>query len=343
MNIDLVVPWVDGSDIEHIKTKNRYKQLLEKKVNDEVIGLARFKDNGELKYLLRSIEKNAKFIRYVFLVTNGQIPKWLNINHPKIKIVTHSQIMPKEALPTFNSSAIETCIANIPDLSDNFLYANDDFIIAKPINEKFFFTKEGYPISRLLPVFHIRQKGVYVKKINFTLNIFYKKFHKNFNLTEHHNIDAFYKPDVLSCINEFKEDFDRTCNSRFRAENNISKHIWSLYSFYIGHSKIKGYYISKILIYLVSIINGIKSLFSNVNQYMYNGNNTSKKSTFLKIKKQIYRFILNSTSFSNYEDYNIKYISLFCINDNEFSNDADRKRSMDFLNKLFPNKSSFEI
>ena len=52
----------------------------------------RFNDNNELKYSLRSVEKNMPFIRNIFIVTNGQIPSWLNLNNSKIKIVTHKEI-----------------------------------------------------------------------------------------------------------------------------------------------------------------------------------------------------------------------------------------------------------
>lgn len=43
----------------------------------------------ELRYSLRSIEKFAPWIRHVFVVTNGQIPYWLNLDCPRISIVTH--------------------------------------------------------------------------------------------------------------------------------------------------------------------------------------------------------------------------------------------------------------
>ena len=50
---------------------------------------SRFADNQELKYSLRSLEKNANWIRNVFIVTNGQIPNWLNLENDRIKVITH--------------------------------------------------------------------------------------------------------------------------------------------------------------------------------------------------------------------------------------------------------------
>jgi UDP-N-acetylglucosamine-lysosomal-enzyme len=50
---------------------------------------SRFADNQELRYSLRSLEKNAQWIRNVYIVTNGQIPYWLNLENPRVKIITH--------------------------------------------------------------------------------------------------------------------------------------------------------------------------------------------------------------------------------------------------------------
>ena len=49
----------------------------------------RFADNDELRYSLRSLERFAPWIRNVIIVTNGQIPNWLNVEHPQIRLVQH--------------------------------------------------------------------------------------------------------------------------------------------------------------------------------------------------------------------------------------------------------------
>lgn len=92
----------------------------------------RFADHNELMYSLRSIEKYAPWIRNIFLVTNGQVPNWLDVNHPKIHLVNHSTIFPnKNHLPTFNSLAIESHLYEIPGLSDDFIYLNDDMLFCE--------------------------------------------------------------------------------------------------------------------------------------------------------------------------------------------------------------------
>ncbi len=59
--------------------------------NDKIDDMSesRFADNQELRYSLRSLEKNAQWIRNVYIVTNGQIPNWLNLENPRVKIITH--------------------------------------------------------------------------------------------------------------------------------------------------------------------------------------------------------------------------------------------------------------
>ncbi|KAK9503928.1 hypothetical protein O3M35_010385 [Rhynocoris fuscipes] len=95
---------------------------------------SRYDDKEELRYCLRSIEKHAPWLRYIYIVTNGQIPYWLNLENKKIKLVTHEDIfLDKNHLPTFSSPAIETHIHRISGLSDKFLYFNDDLLIGQDI------------------------------------------------------------------------------------------------------------------------------------------------------------------------------------------------------------------
>lgn len=65
----------------------------------------------ELRYSLRSLERYAPWVRHVYLVTNGQIPYWLDLENPRLTVVTHDQIfLNLSHLPTFSSPAIESHI-----------------------------------------------------------------------------------------------------------------------------------------------------------------------------------------------------------------------------------------
>lgn len=62
----------------------------------------------------------------------------------KIKVITHDKFIPKEYLPTFNSCTIEMFLWNIPGLSENFLYANDDFFVVNPTKAEDYFEHGKY-------------------------------------------------------------------------------------------------------------------------------------------------------------------------------------------------------
>ncbi|XP_077401638.1 N-acetylglucosamine-1-phosphotransferase subunits alpha/beta-like [Vanacampus margaritifer] len=94
----------------------------------------RFEDNGALLYSLRSVEKHAPWVRHVFIVTNGQIPFWLNLKNPRVSIVTHQEIFLNQShLPTFSSPAIESNLHRILGISQKFIYLNDDVMFGKDV------------------------------------------------------------------------------------------------------------------------------------------------------------------------------------------------------------------
>ena len=93
------------------------------------------------KYSLRSVEMYAPWIRKIFIVTDNQVPKWLDTSNPKIRIVDHKEILPEVSLPCFNSRLIEHFLYKIPGLSEHFLYANDDMFINRPVTPATFFCR----------------------------------------------------------------------------------------------------------------------------------------------------------------------------------------------------------
>ena len=101
MEIDLVIPWVDGNDPKWLAEK---RACLKEEEGD---GRAnRFREWDNLEYLFRGIEKNLPWIRKIHFITWGHVPKWMKVNHPKLNIVKHTDYIPKEYLPTYNSHVI---------------------------------------------------------------------------------------------------------------------------------------------------------------------------------------------------------------------------------------------
>lgn len=106
--IDAVYTWVNGSDPEFLRELHKYTDSSEANVN---AAISRFSDKDELRYSLRSLEIYAPWIRHVYIVTNGQIPSWLDMDNPRVTLVTHQDLFPnKSHLPTFSSPAIESHI-----------------------------------------------------------------------------------------------------------------------------------------------------------------------------------------------------------------------------------------
>ncbi|XP_023147509.2 N-acetylglucosamine-1-phosphotransferase subunits alpha/beta isoform X2 [Amphiprion ocellaris] len=121
---------------------------------DEDVSASRFEDNEELRYSLRSVERHAPWVRHIFIVTNGQIPSWLNLDNPRVSVVTHQDIFLNNShLPTFSSPAIETHIHRIPGLSQKFIYLNDDVMFGKDVwPDDFYSHSKGQKVYLTWPV-----------------------------------------------------------------------------------------------------------------------------------------------------------------------------------------------
>lgn len=147
MDIDFVVLWVDGSDPEWIKEKEKYAPVKP----DDGNSAGRYRDLGLLKYWFRSVEAFTPWFHKIHFVTWGHLPSFLNTDNPKLNIVKHSDFIPSEWLPTFSSHAIEMNVHRIKGLSDHFVYFNDDTFVVRPLDENYFF-KNGLPCAHVAEV-----------------------------------------------------------------------------------------------------------------------------------------------------------------------------------------------
>lgn len=137
--IDIIIPWVDGNNPEWLETKNKY--LGVSGADSNANSNARYESWNNLHLIFRGIERFMPWAHKVFLVVCGreQIPEFLNTGHPKLRIVTHEEYIPKEYLPTFNSNTIEMNYFRIEDLSENFILFNDDIFPISEIEERYYF------------------------------------------------------------------------------------------------------------------------------------------------------------------------------------------------------------
>ncbi|MCH5259097.1 MAG: Stealth CR1 domain-containing protein [Lachnospiraceae bacterium] len=138
--IDLIVPWVDSSDPAWRKEKTKYMSITE--VDASANSNIRYQSWDNLHYWFRAVEKFMPWIHKVLFVTWGHIPTFLNRECPKLEIVNHTDYIPEEYLPTFNSNTIEMNYHRIEKLSENFILFNDDFFPLQPIPEEYYFQND---------------------------------------------------------------------------------------------------------------------------------------------------------------------------------------------------------
>lgn len=138
-SIDFVVLWVDGSDPAWQQKKAQYFGTPE--TDDRV---QRYRDWDILRYWFRAAEYFTPWVNNIFFICDQEPPKWLNTNHPKLKIIRHEDYIPEEYRPAFSANPIELNIHRIPELSEQFVFFNDDMHIIRPLKPDFFF-KKGLP------------------------------------------------------------------------------------------------------------------------------------------------------------------------------------------------------
>lgn len=310
IEVDIVYLWVDGNDIEWQKKKQAFTGVALAE-DSEVNCAGRYVSNDELKYSLRSIEKHAPWIRNIFIVTDNQQPTWLNTDHPRIHVIDHKDILPPEALPSFNSSVIEYFIYRIPGLAEHFIFSNDDMFFNTDLNPGFFFENDGLPIVRLKKKFlgkwnnkfktvFVKKLGQYAQKVMDGAILVEKKFGKYYSSIPHHNIDAYLKSDYREAVEVvFHEQVQKSLGSRVRTFGDMHRSAFAYYTLAIGRAHLK-----------------------HVGR---------RESSRILIHRH------------NFEKYLNKYNpTLFCLNDSQRVTDENRKLVRPFLERLFPVKSAFE-
>ena len=306
--IDIIVPFYNDSD--PIWRETLYKHMEKEGSSDrQVTGEERYRDWENFKYWFRGVEENCKWVNKVFLVvaSESQIPDWINRDNPKLRIVLHEEYIPKELLPTFNIMTIENYFCKIKDLSDNYVYCNDDYFFLNPTTAGMFFV-DDYPVykdtkSELKLLDTSGEDGTFYQILNNGMNLQLKINAYNSNWYALDHLPVSHKKDFENEIIDtyYNEFIEANNKSRFRDKNNYSNHV-----FLCLYKDTQRYYI-----------------FNNY-----------KNSTYVSVRKDI--------DFNNYKDY-----QMVCFNDTQLLSKEDfievKNKMINFLENKFPNKSSFEI
>lgn len=308
--IDIIVPFYNDLDD---KWRNKMYEYMEKEgsCDRQVTGEERYRDWESFKYWFRCIENNCPWVNKVFVVvaSETQIPKWLNRDNPKLRIVLHEEYIPKELLPTFNPTTIGLYFSNIKDLSDNYIACDDDYFFLNPVTPGMFFV-DDYPVykdtEKPLQKFGAYwlegEDGTFYKILNNGMDFQLKLIGDKAHWYALGHLPVAHKKNFEQKI--IKENYNYLLNanntSRFRNEKNITGHVFTC-------------------------------LYKDMEMY-YKFNNYHN-SCYISVKKD--------TNFDNYKDYD-----MICFNDTQLLKHEDfeetKNRMVNFFKNKFPNKSSFE-
>lgn len=323
--IDFVVTWVDDSDIEWQKKKNKYSGCEVKGMNS----VKAYRNWGTFKYWFRGVEKYAPWVHKIYVVTDNQKPKWLDLKNSKVQLVNHSEIIDTDALPTFNSNAIEANVHKIKGLAENFVLFNDDmYIVSKTKPDDFF--KDNLPcdIAAISPIIPLKD-GTANFQVNNTeiINSYFSKseiIKSTFSLKYGRNLIrtllqlpskffcGYYEPHLpmslkKSTFTELWEKesiaLNKTTYSKFRSQNNTN--VWLFREWQLA----KGDF------------------------YPRNSDHFGKLFTLSENNENIWKAM-----------HSHKY-KVMCINDNLSLRNIDyvKKDFKKNFSELFPKKSEFEV
>jgi hypothetical protein len=236
--VDAVYTWVDGSDP---RWRRRRAACAGQPYHEEADNAARYISRDELRYSLRSLAQYAPWVRTIHLITDDQVPSWLDPEVRGIRVVSHQDIFADPGLlPTFNSHAIESQLHHVPGLSEHFLYFNDDVFLGRTVVPQDFFLANGltkfFPSSVLIPpgAPSVRDVPVAVAGKNNRALI-----EATFSTVVSQKMKHAPHPLLRSVLYEMEERFPvehrATASHRFRSVDDVS-FVSSLHHYYAFHT-----------------------------------------------------------------------------------------------------------
>ena len=221
--IDAVITWVDGSE-------PNYKLKLEENLKNKKIIISQYTQANEIDFCVASIIKFAPFVRKIFIVTDKQKPRFSGIRHmvslEKIEIIDHEEIFRDnlDCMPSFNIRSIDALLFKIKDLSDKFIYFNDDmFLIKETTKEDWFKDNKAILTGSWAKTYNKQLIKTISHKIKNLLNIrpsFNAAQSKAANIVGFHNkyFKSFHcgRPQIKSVIKDFYDKNPQRLTNQIR-------------------------------------------------------------------------------------------------------------------------------
>lgn len=331
-DIDVIITWVDGNDPVWGSDYARYKGQKR----------GRFRDLGVLKYIFRGIELNMPWVKKIHFVTNGQLPNWIDLNNPKLRFHKHEDFfIYKDALPVFNSNAIEMNFSNIDELAEKFIIFNDDTMILKPLPEERFF-RNGIPVDYCKLSYP--RKGWLYKKLKAQNYLACQLINNNYNYIEDLSVRNIDKDKLYS----------KKYNLRTKIYNFIFSFLGKVNWLEVYHHPqphLKSTWLDTSSENLnAAVKNTIYTRFrssTDISHYLFRYINIMNNRFYpMQFNDHCSAYIKNSKSFYENKEYFFSN-SLFCICEDETMSDIEfdklKRMLIDELDQIFPKKSSFEV
>jgi hypothetical protein len=228
--IDVVYTWVNCEDPRWVAKYNSVSSVIQRD---------RHCHFGEIYFSLKSVEAFAgDIVRRVFLVTDNQklndtiLSPWLR---KRLQYIDHADIIPQVYLPTFNSMTIESFLHNIKELSNVFIYLNDDMHFGNKVSMRDLFDeKTGVPIFYYKPM--LVKPVISQKSMDWGLNAMnvfesYTNGKISVDLRSNHNAIVLRKDMCAMTWSMFGDHLAKSQQSKFRENYNVN--FWFL-SLFVG-------------------------------------------------------------------------------------------------------------
>lgn len=145
--IDFCIAYVNNQDevwrntyINFCKQNNLHERIV------DLLG-SRF---GGLTFIydqIKLVNKNMPWINKIYLLLSNKEQIDMSKLPSNVEIVLHEDFIPYQFLPTFNSTTIEMFLWNIKNISEKFIYANDDMLPTGKLEPSDFFEKDKIKIK----------------------------------------------------------------------------------------------------------------------------------------------------------------------------------------------------
>lgn len=160
-SIDIVYTWITSNDKAYQEYREQYKKEFQNteafgnvtelvsEISSGIQSIIRTKTSNndcnrlssvdEIIYSIYSVKHYMPWVNKIYVVLpESNIPYFPKEVIHDVELITQESILPKNKGPSFNSNTIECFLDKIPNLSDNFIYFNDDVFVTRPLERKHF-------------------------------------------------------------------------------------------------------------------------------------------------------------------------------------------------------------